>query len=47
MLAGEPRHPDLRRWAAMFLRLSFPEGEGALLARLDPELRERAFAPGR
>jgi 4-amino-4-deoxy-L-arabinose transferase-like glycosyltransferase len=47
VLAGEPRHPELRRWAAMFPRLSFPKAEGALLARMDPELRERAFAPGR
>jgi 4-amino-4-deoxy-L-arabinose transferase-like glycosyltransferase len=47
VLAGEPRHPDLRRWAAMFPERSFPKAEGALLALLTPELRERAFAPGR
>lgn len=47
VLAGEPRHPELRRWAAMFPLRPFPKAEGSLLARLDPELRERAFAPGR
>ncbi|PYQ65628.1 MAG: hypothetical protein DMF54_10565 [Acidobacteria bacterium] len=47
VLAGEPRHPDLRRWAAMFPKRPFPKAEDALLARLDPDLRERAFAPGR
>ena len=47
IVAGEPRHPDLRRWAATFPQRSFPKAEGALLARLDPELREQAFAPGR
>ncbi len=47
VLAGEPRHPDLHRWAAMFPQRSFPKAEGALLALLDPELREQAFAPGR
>jgi len=47
VLAGEPRHPDLRRWAEMFPALPFPAAEGADLRRLDPALRERAFAPGR
>jgi hypothetical protein len=31
----------------MFPEQSFPKAEGALLARFDPELRERAFAAGR
>lgn len=47
VLAGEPQHPDLRRWAEMFPALPFPAAEGADLRRLDPALRERAFAPGR
>ena len=47
VLAGEPRNAELRRWAAMFPSLPFPQSEGADLRRLDPELRERAFAPGR
>lgn len=47
VLAGEPRHPELRRWAAMFPSLPFPQAEGSDLRRLDPALRERAFAPGR
>ena len=47
VLAGEPRHADLRRWAATFPSLLFPKAEGSDLRRLDPALRERAFAPGR
>lgn len=47
VLAGEPRHPELRRWAAMFPSLPFPSAEGSDLRRLDAALRERAFAPGR
>lgn len=46
VLAGEPRHPALRRWAEMFPSLQFPLAEGTDLRRLDPGLRERAFAPG-
>jgi mannosyltransferase len=47
VLAGEPRHPELRRWADMFPSLPFPAAEGTDLRRLDAVLRERAFAPGR
>lgn len=47
VLAGEPRHLELRRWASMFPSLPFPSAEGSDLRRLDPALRERAFAPGR
>ncbi|HEV8232119.1 MAG TPA: hypothetical protein VGQ75_07215, partial [Thermoanaerobaculia bacterium] len=47
VLAGEPRHPELRRWAAIFPSFPFPKAEGADLRRLDPALRERAFEPGR
>jgi len=31
----------------MFPSLRFPKAEGSDLRRLDPELRDRAFAPGR
>ncbi|HVE65240.1 MAG TPA: glycosyltransferase family 39 protein [Thermoanaerobaculia bacterium] len=47
VLAGEPRYPELRRWAGMFPSLPFPKAEGSDLRRLEPSLRERAFAPGR
>jgi 4-amino-4-deoxy-L-arabinose transferase-like glycosyltransferase len=47
VLAGEPRHPELRSWAATFPSLPFPKAEGTDLRRLDPGLRDRAFAPGR
>jgi hypothetical protein len=47
VLAGEPRHPELRRWAETFPPLPFPAAEGADLRLLAPALRERAFAPGR
>jgi len=47
VLAGEPRHAELRGWASMFPTLPFPRAEGTDLRRLDPQLRERAFAPGR
>jgi hypothetical protein len=47
VLAGEPRHAELRRWAAIFPSFPFPKAEGADLRRLDPALRERAFEPGR
>ena len=44
VLAGEPRHPDLRKWAERFPAFSFPKAEGAILRRLDPALREAALA---
>jgi hypothetical protein len=47
VLAGEPRHPELRRWAEIFPLFRFPTAEGTELRRLDPALRDRAFAPGR
>jgi hypothetical protein len=47
VLAGEPRHPELRHWAQMFPALPFPKAEGTDLRRLDAGLRGRAFAPGR
>ena len=47
VLAGEPRHEPLRRWAAAFPCRPFPSAEGALLCRLDPALREKALGPGR
>ncbi len=47
VLAGEPRHPALESWAAIFPSLRFPTAEGSDLRRLDPHLRDRAFAPGR
>lgn len=47
VFAGEPRYPELRRWAAMFPSISFPKAEGCDLRSLDPALRDAAFAPGR
>lgn len=47
VLAGEPRHAELRRWAAIFPSLRFPKAEGSDLRVLEPALRDRAFAPGR
>jgi 4-amino-4-deoxy-L-arabinose transferase-like glycosyltransferase len=47
VLAGEPRHPELRHWAEIFPLLRFPTAEGTELRLLDPALRDRAFAPGR
>jgi len=47
VLAGEPRHPELRRWAEIFPLLRFPTAEGTELRRLDPALRDRAFAARR
>src|SRR5688572_8154939 len=47
VLAGEPRHAELRQWAAIFPSLLFPEAEGSDLRRLDPELHDRAFVPRR
>jgi hypothetical protein len=47
VLAGEPRYPELRRWAATFPSLSFPKAEGSDLRLLDPAMRDRAFASER
>jgi 4-amino-4-deoxy-L-arabinose transferase-like glycosyltransferase len=47
VLAGEPRHVPLRKWAETFPTILFPSAEGTDLRRLDPALRDRAFAPGR
>ena len=47
VLAGEPRHAGLRRWAEIFPSRPFPSAEGADLRRLDAVSRDRAFAPGR
>jgi hypothetical protein len=40
VLAGEPRHPELRRWAEAFPGIDFPKAEGAVLRRLDPDRRD-------
>jgi hypothetical protein len=45
VLAGEPRHPELRGWAQQFPAFAFPRAEGAILHRLDPELRAAWLAP--
>ena len=47
VLAGEPDSAALRQWAATFPAFSFPKAEDSVLRRLDPALREAAFAPGR
>lgn len=47
VLAGEPVHEGLRRWSQAFPVVSFPAAEGAVLHRLDPELRDRALASAR
>jgi hypothetical protein len=47
VLAGEPAHEGLRRWSQGFPVVSFPAAEGAVLHRLDPELRDRALASAR
>ncbi len=45
VLAGEPVHEGLRRWARENLpALAFPPSERAVLHRLDPDDRERALA---
>jgi len=41
--AGEPAHPELRAWARQFPAVEFPTAEEAVLYRLDPALRTRAF----
>ncbi|HSE62889.1 MAG TPA: glycosyltransferase family 39 protein [Thermoanaerobaculia bacterium] len=47
LVAGGPgtAYPDLRRWAKRFPTLHFPKAEGSKLSRLDPGLRDAAFAP--
>jgi 4-amino-4-deoxy-L-arabinose transferase-like glycosyltransferase len=47
VFAGEPGYPELRRWAAVFPSFAFPKAEGSVVRRLDPALRDAAFAPGR
>ncbi len=47
VLGANPRSEELRRWAAIFPSFSFPKAEGSTLVRLDPPLRDRAFAPRR
>lgn len=47
VLAGEPVHEPLRRWAVAFPSTAFPTAEGALLHRLDPALRDSVFPPSR
>lgn len=44
VLAGEPRHPELREWAARFPALEFPKAEGASLRRLEPGARDASLA---
>jgi hypothetical protein len=47
VLAGEPVHEPLRRWAAALPPTPFPTAEGAVLHRLDPALRDAVFPPPR
>lgn len=47
VLAGEPQHEQLRAWARIFPSQPFPTAEGAVLVRLDPSLRDAAFATPR
>jgi 4-amino-4-deoxy-L-arabinose transferase-like glycosyltransferase len=47
VLAGEPVHEPLRRWAAAFPSTPFPTAEGAVLHRLDPAFRDAVFPPPR
>lgn len=47
VLAGEPVHEPLRRWAVAFPSTAFPTAEGAVLHRLDPALRDSVFPPSR
>jgi hypothetical protein len=44
VLGGEPRYPELRRFAQAFESADFPEAEGSRLIRLDPAKRDSAFA---
>jgi hypothetical protein len=39
VLAGQPEHAELRRWAAPFPAIPFPRAERAVLHRLDPARR--------
>ena len=47
LVAGGPGmpYPDLRRFTERFPTLHFPKAEGSKLSRLDPGLRDAAFAP--
>ena len=47
LVAGGPGmpFPDLRRFTERFPTLHFPKAEGSKLSRLDPGLRDAAFAP--
>ncbi|MEP6994194.1 MAG: glycosyltransferase family 39 protein [Acidobacteriota bacterium] len=47
VLAGEPRHEGLRRWAEQFPAFPFPRSEHAILHRLDPNLRAAALGAAR
>jgi len=47
VLAGEPEHESLRRWAAAFPSFPFPAAERAVLHRLDPALRDAVLPPPR
>lgn len=47
VLAGEPRHEPLRRWAAALPSLSFSSAEGSVLCHLDPALRDKLLPPAR
>jgi len=47
VLAGEPVHEPLRRWAEALPSTRFPTAEGAVLHRLDPALRDAVFPPPR
>ena len=44
VLAGEPRQEKLRRWAEPFPADEVPPAEGAVVRRLEPALRDAAFA---
>jgi hypothetical protein len=43
VLAGGPRYERLRRWADTFPCFPVPPAEGAMVCRLEPALRDRAF----
>ncbi len=45
VLGGQPRYHDLRSWAEIFPSTPYPTAEDAILKRLDPTLRDRAFLP--
>jgi hypothetical protein len=47
VLAGEPVHEPLRRWAAALPSTPFPTAERAVVHRLDPALRDAVFPPPR